>query len=518
MLPGDSLNIKCGDTFPYSFTQNLPGGNWSLSGVSLLAPTVVRTYVEPPTTGLHTRPKFQCGNNNGVQIHASVHDVRFVGLDLVSQQTTIPPYVTPYGISVLSFAGSGASQRVLFEDFRITGFFQGVRFQGESAYRHQDIRLRRSLVLDSFTLLPTNNNSQGIFVENVDGLLLEECLFDHNGWSEAPNPIAWADVLRHNVYIQDTVTGVAVHGNIVARGGSHGMQCRSGGTITYNLMLRNPINALIGDNVNGLNPNGVVTNVVGNVIIDGADIKGGPLQSQWLRRGWSMHFQHLTLGEIHHNICAWNETPITDLNSDRRSYQFDTSDLNSAGINRTNFYDNISYDWRAPIWLFHERFGIQGYPPTHGLRFNLNDIQEPRSLAQVINWIPSSTTPLPPFPIPQGLQSSSNRVYSNRDDVTMLWCYWDGMDRVFTYWRTAVNDNGSTAGPPVPPYPMQNDGLVPELPHPTTPDYPWSPDNIDWFLTQCRGLSKHTWVPANSAFLATNLVHRYGTFFGLTIP
>lgn len=45
-----------------------------------------------------------------------------------------------------------------------------------------DIKVRRNMFLDGYNVSGELNNSVGLFVQNVDGFLLEENIFDHNGW------------------------------------------------------------------------------------------------------------------------------------------------------------------------------------------------------------------------------------------------------------------------------------------------------------------------------------------------
>ena len=531
MTPGSWLYIERGSDFPYSFTENLtPTRSWTLSGLSATVPTVVTTY------GASTaRPKFTpTSTNNGLQIHGPLRDVAFFGLNFESPQLQGPPYVSfdSYGISLLNLDGV-VQQHVLFEDIRVSGFLVGVRFQGASPQGSpimapwgypEDISMRRSLVLDSFTT--TSVHAEGLYAEKVHGLLIEECLFDHNGWRES-SPFAPETIYRHNIYIQGDVTNVTLRGNIVARGGSHGIQCRPGGDIRYNLLLRNPIGMLIGaDPANwGTPPGGVSATVVGNVIVDGADIQAVNQQGQPdpQPRGWSMQFQHLYSGDIHHNICAWNWTPNPTLPfPDRRSYYFNSSGANGmVGINRTNFFENISFDWRAPILFEGVRFGIQG-SPMPGLQFHNNYIQEPIQSTEVLKAF-NGNGQLPPLPSQNGLVSGDNRVHTVA--LSSFWCLWpDPTWRDFQTWLNLVQD-------PSAPFTVQsvqqqltpgNDTAVPTLPRP-----PFTPtDSLVQLLDLCRQQSKQNWSarlvaspPASGPGTPiTNLVHRYGALFGPFLP
>ena len=225
-------------------------------------------------------------------------------------------------------------------------------------------------------------------------------------------------------------------------------------------------------------------------------------------RGWSMVFQHLASGDIHGNICAWN---VTSSATNRTSYYFNGLRTGGmVGINQTDFWDNISYDWRAPI-LFDFNgvaFGQQG--PAPGLWLDSNDIQEPNVSVEVIEaW---NMPPGPP-PVPTGLGSGNNRVHTILLPAPPFdtWCLWPGSmpfgpPQTANTWQNSVGDTNSTAGPPVT-YSMQQSGWPP-LPDPSI-SYP-NPGNIEWFLGLCRQQSRQNWQPE---LLATNIVGRYATYF-----
>ena len=93
----------------------------------------------------------------------------------------------------------------------------------------------------------TGDFTSGTFIEEIDGLLLEENLFDHNGWAadyrvdgstEGGQP---PQMFNHNIYIQDSNTDVTVRDMIVMRGSLNGLQVRSGGFIEDNVLLANNV-------------------------------------------------------------------------------------------------------------------------------------------------------------------------------------------------------------------------------------------------------------------------------------
>jgi uncharacterized protein YaiE (UPF0345 family) len=387
----DWLYIKKGD----QFAGGLP--DWYLSGSSVNEPMVVTTYGTSPN-----RPVFHVAPTSfGLSVHGTaVHDVAFVGLQFVAD-TYDGSNGQPYGVSLLQ-----PCTNVLIEDCRIERFFTNLRFQGYAG-NHRNLALRRCVIADAYTT--STGNAEGIYVEGVDGCLIEECLFDHNGWL-ASVPGAVATIYRHNIYIQGNNTGVAIRGNIIARGGSHGLQARAGGEVRNNVFLGNAINLLVGDNINN---NGAVTaSVIGNVILDGRDISSGE------PRGWAAQFQCLASGEIAGNVAAHQlggSSPVS----------FELDSTLGVGVNNVNFHDNVAYKWGAPLSLVNNRFS--------GLALNHNDVQEYAGGQTLRNN--SGTLP--------GLTSAGNRMFSTA--AANQWLYYAGQPMSLASWMSIVNDTTSSA-------------------------------------------------------------------------
>lgn len=120
---------------------------------------------------------------------------------------------------------------------------------------------------------PSLNRTGGAFIKNVDGLLIENNLFDHNGWGDGYDYNLSAlfpqapSMYSHNLYIQDDVRDVTVRDNILMRGASFGAQVRPGGLIEDNVFLDN--NAalnFLGGNYKNAGPVANYTLLLGNLI------------------------------------------------------------------------------------------------------------------------------------------------------------------------------------------------------------------------------------------------------------
>jgi hypothetical protein len=206
--------------------------------------------------------------------------------------------------------------------------------------RHKDFKLRRSTIVDAHCVHGTGAHPQGLYALSVDGLLIEECLFDHNGWSESV-PGAGADVFSHDLYVDNDNSDVVVRGNIIANAASHGLQLRCGGTVVDNLFVRNSIALLVGGG-NAPNPGGVRAEVRGNVVLDGKNI------DDQNPRGWGMCFANIASGRVHGNVIANNTrgTQPVAMTLDGRQ-KGDTGP--SLGVHDLVIDGNVLFDWSGGV-------------------------------------------------------------------------------------------------------------------------------------------------------------------------
>ena len=448
----DWLLIKRGDEFPDGL------GDWVYSGRSAAEPMVVTTFGTEDE-----RPVFHCRSGDGLTVHHEpVHDVAFVGLHLMADS---PDRDKSNGISLLT-----PCTRVLIEDCKVERFFVNLRFQGWKG-THRDLKLRRSVVTDAYTV--ANGHSQGIYVQDVQGCLIEECVFDHNGWQD-DIPQAKATMFRHNIYIQGSTSDIVIRGNIIARGGSHGLQARSGGDIRNNLFLGNAINLLVGADVD--NSGAVTATVIGNVMLDGRNISDAE------PRGWAATFQCLAGGEIGYNVAA-HQTSGTQPNS----YEFDSR--RGVGIRNVDFHHNVAYGWGAPLTLVGDRFD--------GLVLRNNHLQEFTGAALFCSTHAPGTV--------ARFSSRDNLFYSTAPEKAwMLHC---DQPMSLKDWKAAVADSTSVAAAASYPHPER-----------TIADYDRSTGgrgSLASFLARAREQSRSRW---NSLLVGSNAAARFRANFGVVVP
>ncbi len=208
--------------------------------------------------GTGERPKINVPNGqSGFIFNRGVDNIAIVGIHLVGAGQR-----NGRGISLIGAAGS---HDILVEDCYIEQFQDGISLDatGNNNRTNNPIRhftLRRSIIANNYPKDPSAH-SQGIYAAGVSDLKIEDNVFDHNGWRVSSDKT----IFNHNMYIQQNSLDVTVRNNIIARGSSHGVQARGGGTIEENLFLDNAYAAL-------LDQQGVMRN---NVVIGSHDIATG---------------------------------------------------------------------------------------------------------------------------------------------------------------------------------------------------------------------------------------------------
>ncbi len=239
----DWLLFKRGDTF-----EGL-GLFSGYSGRSETEMMLISTY------GQGDRPLFDSDATHNLTVNSSgeMEHIAFVGLSLTASGRYEDTGAQASGVRI-----TGNAHNVLLENLEITGFQNGIVVQS-LVDSISDITIRRSLIHHNFS---TEGHSQGIFTKDVDGIVIEENLFDANGWSEelGINPTKF----NHGLYLQHGTNELQLINNIISRNSSHGVQARNGGLIENNLFIDNAVGAFVysDDDTDALQT------VINNVVID----------------------------------------------------------------------------------------------------------------------------------------------------------------------------------------------------------------------------------------------------------
>ena len=279
------------------------------------------------------RPLLRTGTNDGLDAFPGSRSdsTAIVGLHFRADKYT-GSKAEPRGLQLL-----GEVRDFLIEDCFIEGYETNLVVQGASEYpgpkgRHKNVAIRRCVIVDAYNT--GTSNSEGIFASGTDGLLLEENVFDRNGWRDdvKGSEPTW---FRHNIYIQNLNTGVVVRGNIVAR--TDGLHSRSGGLVEDNLVLRNALGMVLGGGgFPAIEQDGVELVARRNVVLDGGDLQEGS------PRGWGMHLSNLRKAVLDSNVIAHNTSGHAPF-----AVIFDVAN-DGRGVEKAVFSNNVVCDWGGP--------------------------------------------------------------------------------------------------------------------------------------------------------------------------
>jgi len=400
----DWLLLKCDDTWDESL------GQWGgLSGRSLSERMLVGSY------GKGARPILRTGVETGVWLSTNTptNFVAFVGIHFWAN-TYNGSNGTPDAIFCYE-----RSQGILVEDCMMQGYLHGLVFESVPAqpWWHENVQIRRNVIVDSYST--TSTFAAGAYLYRCNGLLLEENLFDRNGWNESvagSNP-SW---FLHNVYVHNENTGVIVRGNLVA--GCDGVQVRPGGTVEDNVFLRTAIALEFGL---GTNPNvdGVSGVIRNNVVLDGGDIgTNGPAQGL---RGWGFLIGNITTLTVEKNIICNNTH-----GHGPRVFSIEAANGwsgNTRGVESALFKENIIFNWGGSIEL-------QGTSAQlKNIQLQRNVIQNKKTADPLILYARSNE--------PVGVSSAGNEFSGMSDQSRWIRTAKDFVS--FHSWKASVRDEGS---------------------------------------------------------------------------
>jgi hypothetical protein len=296
------------------FNDRFP--SWKKSGRSASEPMVVSTYGPAPQ-----RPVIRTGSDSGLLSadNQTRRHLRFVGFEMFPHERTDE---VPVGVSFI-----GPVSDVLFEDLHIHGYATGVIVQASSDTPSSNVRVRRSAIANSWA---TGQHSQGMYFSNINGLTIEECVLDRNGWNPRFEERT-RTIFNHNVYVQQNVTNFRFRDNFVSRASSHGLQARNGGDIRRNVFWENPINILWG-NEGGRDEYPVRGAVSDNVLLDTVDMYDQG-------RGWGVIVENVEQGRIDDNIFAGSTSNPSS------TWGVGITGPSSAPVFDTVVEGNVFYNW-----------------------------------------------------------------------------------------------------------------------------------------------------------------------------
>jgi hypothetical protein len=454
----DWLLLKSGDTWYESFPQ------WTRSGRSPGERMVVRAYGSGP------RPRLMTGSNTAVYLNpgGSAHTRNLAFMDLHLNAHDNPGTAAATGFMLFNGVHNVLIENCYVENYRVNMIFQAFA----DGIRASNIAVRRSVIADA---LATNSaHAQGIYADGVDGLLIEECVFDMNGWSPS---VPTANIFRHNIYIQTTVGGdrgcsnVITRGNITARASASGFMMRTGGVSEDNLFLQNPIGLQFGQ-TSGPASSGVVRN---NVFLDSRDI------SPTVNRGMGLNVSYAQGVEVTGNIIAHQRSG--------------TKNVQAIGVDGTyrnlTIRNNVVYDWRDPGSHTGRALGFFGTALSN-ISVLDNHFQMPHGGFLVGHW----GTAGPAFTF------AGNRYYSSNGGEHQFFSW-----MTYEQWLNQSGETGAQWGQTAFPQPRRDiAGYMASMNRPAS---------LDEFMTEARKQARNYWRPEFTAAGANQWI-RQG--FGMGNP
>jgi hypothetical protein len=255
-------------------------------------------------------------------------------------------------ISDITFVQGGTffpSKNIIMENVTATGKNELSILQTEG------FTLRNSEIYDIHNEAPSDPDTwregpdriSGIYMgRNTTGVLVENTLFDRNGWEEGyygldPDSPQAPSIFNHNVYIAASVDDLTFRDNISMRGASFGAQFRGGAVIENNVFLDNNSAVYVGGGISsdGSVYKGNYSIYDGNVITSGAHREYGESNGH-LAGGIGDYAPMTTLLD---NIV----THMSDPNNPQEQAEKGATNfaLNSKDPDYAYYNDTIVYNW-----------------------------------------------------------------------------------------------------------------------------------------------------------------------------
>jgi hypothetical protein len=350
----DWLLLRRGDRFEGRIS-------WGVSGRGTEAPAVLTSYGEGP------RPLVRTGSDHGffssgptAMDHVAVVGIHFQAHTWAGDR---PPGHDPSGIGI-----TRPGTNFLLEDCLVEKYANNVCIQGFPGVR-RETRIRRNVLVDPLRL-DKNNGSTNIFMDQYDGVLIEENVLDNSLEHEEGGAM-----LSHNIYLAENnpPAGVVVRRNIAHNGGRTNYNIRPGGLIEDNLSIRGAMGVTMGIGSAKTMATGTIRR---NVLIESRDNQNGqPL-------GLGISIKRAEGVEISENLIA-NSTDGT----------YHVAIVVNEDCGEVEVRGNIVRSWtdaQPPTWGM-ETFAVTA--PTRGrCRFVDNELQQPCDAVLVAHVNPRSWT------------------------------------------------------------------------------------------------------------------------------
>lgn len=267
----------------------------------------------------------------------------------------------PTGVSLLCLRDNAEINNVLIEGCTFRFFKGGINLQGGNNKinnRVTDVRLRRNLVLDSYA---NKGHAQGMFSTRTSYIVLEENIFDHNGWykqsyiSYNDQAEGQATIFNHNTYFANT-HHITFKNNSFYRPSSIGTKwtANKGEASSSNLTL---VNNLFHDCEVGISLGGNKTEApyrFKDVVVQGNVFNSGGLSRQTNRTlAWNMEINDWDNGAFRENYIVHQDSDEINngigikIDGENRNLTIENNVL--YGLKKTNHLSVRNYDFMSTI-------------------------------------------------------------------------------------------------------------------------------------------------------------------------
>lgn len=311
---GDWILFKRGDTF-YAGPMSVP------NGLSEAYPSLMGAY---GVSGLS--PVIKHGAEFGIRMQSAIMtNIAFSGVAFYAQTrdpTNIAEYVSAVGNPNITLSTSTGKllDGVLFEGCKFLYGDNNV-LSDSAGGEAQNIVFRRNVFLNNY---PEGAYVQGLYAAGIDGIKLEENIFDHNGWSD--DELGSSGQLSHNTYFAG-VKNTTFTGNTFSRGSNMNNKFTSPDGNSYNITIDNNLNIAsmigidIGTNYVSLPLRFKNISIINNVLTNiGRENSTGQGLAQYLQiAGWDEGIVNNNIfmnqpGDLEHSgfaINVWNAADLT---------------------------------------------------------------------------------------------------------------------------------------------------------------------------------------------------------------
>jgi len=256
MRPGypDWVLLKRGDVWSGEGFGNLCG-----PGRSAMEPALISAYGTGARPLIKVPSSFYAGISTGgascrgnPQAYLAMSSLELYAYDRDPDSSQFNSNTVNSSLAGANFNGSLGW--ILIEDCKFSFFVVGLNVSPSGPAMSDAISVRRNVVVDAYGAAP---NSHGLYIWGMSNILIEENIFDHNGWNSSVAPLGAPQVGDSDVWVADFNGPVHFVGNILSQAASYGADISDNGLVDNNLFVRNPIGLLL----NGLVP-GTVSNSV----------------------------------------------------------------------------------------------------------------------------------------------------------------------------------------------------------------------------------------------------------------